>query len=169
MSHEHRQKKQSFAPYAVIIIVAVVLISIANAIVVYNNNQASIARDSGIISSQNQVISSLSNTTVKDTNILNAIYKGDSKADIVAKQINGQLEAMGLYHAAIVFLLHNNTLALNNLIAAHNEMIKAIEEAAGVHTPTVIHNTFVHNTPVHNTYCSIYIVQPECHKKPVHK
>lgn len=168
MSH----RKQSFAPYAAIIIVAIVLIALANAIVVYNNNIAEQGRSQSIIDNQQQVISSLSNTTAQNNNILKAIYNGHNEGTTIVKQIENLLSqgtnASLLSHGAILFLINNQTVAINNntkkldtLIIAHNDMVKAIEEAAGIHTPTVINK----NTVIHNTFCSIKVVTPKCNHK----
>lgn len=160
MSREHHSKKQSFAPYAAIIIVAIVVIAIANAAIIYNNNQAAQIRDQ-------QVISSISNTSAVNSQILHEIYKGDSKADMVLKQVVSMFTEGRLYEGQILFQLVNHTAPINNigdkldtLIAAHNEMIQAIENATGHHI--FIHNTYIHNT---NSYCTVINPKPSCHKK----
>lgn len=143
----HNNKKQSFGPYAAIIIVAIVLIAVANAGAVYYTNLQDQERSQNVINSQQQLISSLSNQS---------------------SQIDNHYTASVLYHGAQMYLLENQVNILNNvsnkldsLIAAHNEMINAIAQTAGHHTPII--NKI---TNIHNSYCTINEVYvPKCHLK----
>lgn len=142
---DHNSKKQNFAPYAAIIIIAIVLIAIANAGAPYYQDIQRTQRYQSLVLNQQQLISSLSNAT---------------------NQIADHYSASVLYHGAQMYLLENQLNILNNvsnkldsLIAAHNEMINAIAQSAGHHTPTVIKNTYVHNT-----YCTVnQVYVPKCH------
>lgn len=172
MSHDHKKeehhqsKKQSFVPYVVLILVAVSIIAIANAVAVYYTNLATEVRDHDVIASQQTVISSLARDYIINTHILN-------------NTIN-TLKVNTLYHGILMYVVsqNNKQLVLNHklgtdiaqkldaLIAAHNEMIQAIENATGHHTPIINNNKI---TNVHNTYCTIYVEKPECKdKKPTH-
>lgn len=143
MSHH----KQSFAPYAAIIIVAIVLIAIANAGAVYYQDIQRTVRYQSLVQNQQQLIASIANTT---------------------NNIEDHYTASVLYHGAQMYLLENQVNLLNNvsnkldsLIAAHNEMINAIAQTAGVHTPTVVKNTYIHNS-----YCTVnQVYVPKCHSK----
>src|SRR5215831_12451126 len=120
MSHDRHTKKQSFAPYAALIIVAIVLIAIGNAGALYYTYNQQQDRDQSIINNQVSLISSLSqryqNSTTFHSSILNTTLEG--------------VKINSLYHGQLMWLIGNNTktiqentIKLNTLIDAHNALV----------------------------------------------
>lgn len=133
MSSRHSSKKQSFAPYAALIIVAVVLVGIANGATLYY---------ASILSEQR--------ADLEHSEILNATNEGTR----INSLYHGQLMWLIGNNTKTI---QNNTARLNSLIDAHNQLVKAIENQTG--KPN-IHNTYnIHKT--YCTINQIYVPK-EC-------
>jgi len=122
--------------YAAIIVAAVVIIAIISGTIAVNNASQQEQRDHDIEQLSEQLNTKMI-STLKETSTLNT-----------------------LYHGELMYLTANNTKAvqnsvakLNSLIDAHNQLVKAIENATGKQ---------IVNNYVHNTYCKIINPAPEC-------